>query len=212
MKKLLAIPMLALLIAACGSAPGQISGNSRASVGVSVDDSKSTEVATKTVTPAVPANGSTPATPEKISWSVTPGGGVTFTFMTRPGSDGVYLTGYRVVKDVLTTASGTTTTTTDSQVNKADLYLTSGYACASRTAQSSCPYNGTDAAPTTPANGVPGQLTIGLEGGLGDLVVATNASVSRVTDLEFYGTSSNGQPVTVAVSGVVSFGSKQGDN
>ncbi|THF88785.1 hypothetical protein E7T09_06300 [Deinococcus sp. KSM4-11] len=206
MKKLLAIPMLALLIAACGSAPGQISGNSRASVGVSVDDSKSTEVATKTVTPA------TATAPAKTSWAISKGNGVTFTFMTRPGSDGVYLTGYRVVKDVLTTASGTTTTTTDGQVNKADLYLTSGYACASRTAQSSCPYNGTDAAPTTPANGVPGQLTIGLEGGLGDLVVATNASVSRVTDLEFYGTSSNGQPVTVAVSGVVSFGSKQGDN
>ncbi|WP_309571236.1 hypothetical protein [Deinococcus sp.] len=206
MKKLLAIPMLALLLAACGSAPPQVSGGSRASVGVSVDDTKSSEVATKTVTPA------TDTTPAKTSWVVTKGGGVTFTFMTRPGSDAVYLTGYRVVKDVLTTAGGTTSTTTEGQVNKADLYLTSGYTCASRTAALSCPYFGSDAAPTTPANGVPGQLAIGLEGGLGDLVVATNASVSRVTDLEFYGTSSNGQPVTVAVNGVVSFGSKQGDN
>jgi hypothetical protein len=202
MNKLLALPLLALLIAACGTAPGQVSG-SRASVGVSVDDSKATEVATKTVTPA------TDTAPAKVSWVVTPGGGVTFTFMTRPGSDAVYLTGYRVVNDVLTTASGTTTTTTATQVNKADLYLTSGYSCAARTALTSCPYNATDA---VPSNGVPGQLSIGLDGGLGDLVVATDASVSRVTDLEFYGTSSNGQAVTVTVSGVVSTGSKQGDN
>ncbi|GHF28232.1 hypothetical protein HNQ07_001021 [Deinococcus metalli] len=203
MKKLLALPMLALLIAACGTAPGQVSGNSRASVGVSVDDSKATAVAKKTVTPA------TTTTPEKISWTITPGGGVTFTFMTRPGSDAVYLTGYRVVKDVLTTAGGTTTTTTNAQVNKADLYLTSGFTCTARTTLNSCPFNATDA---VPSNGIPGQLAIGLDGGLGDLVVATDASVSRVTDLEFYGTSSNGQPVTVAVSGVVSTGSKQGDN
>lgn len=209
MKKLLALPMLALLIASCGSAPGQVTGNSRASVGISVDDTQSLEVATKTVTPAKPATETEPAVPEKVSWSIKAGGGVTFTFMARPGSDAVYLTGYRIVKDVMTTASGTTTSTTEGQVNKSDLYLTSGYSCATRTALNSCPFNGTD---TVPANGVPGQLAIGLEGGLGDLVVATNASVSRVTDLEFYGTSSNGQSVTVKVNGVVSFGSKQGDN
>lgn len=208
MKKLLALPMLALLIASCGTAPGQISGNSRASVGVSVDDSKSTQVATKTVTPAKPATGTEPAVPEKVSWAITPGGGVTFTFMTRPGSDAVYISGFRIVKDVLTTVNGTTTSTTSAQVNKADLYLTSGYACEARTALYSCPFSGSD---TVPANGLTGQLAIALEGGLGSVVVNTNNSVVRVTDLEFYGTSSTGQAVTVAVSGVVSAGTKQGD-
>ncbi|GAA5439308.1 hypothetical protein ACFQDE_00580 [Deinococcus caeni] len=203
MKKLAFPLMAALILSACGSAPGQISGSNRVSVGVSVDDSKSTEVATKTVTPA------TETAPAKVSWAITPGGGVTFTFMTRPGSDAVYLTGYRIVKDVLSTANGTTTNTTRGPVSKGDLYLTSGYACTARSALNSCPFGGND---TVAANGVPGQLAISLEGGLGNLVVSTNSSVSRVTDLEFYGTSSNGQSVTVAVNGVVSFGSKQGDN
>ncbi|MFC3834475.1 MULTISPECIES: hypothetical protein [Deinococcus] len=205
MKKLLALPMLALLIASCGSAPGQVTGNSRASVGIFVNDTEAVEVATKAVTPA------TDTAPAKVSWTITPGKGVTFTFMTRPGSDAVYITGYRIVRDVLSTASGTTTSTTSPQVNKADVYLTSGYLCKTRNGLNSCPFVGTPDDPTTPANGVPADLNIGLDGGLGSLVVATDASVGRVSDLEFYGTSSNGQPVTVKVTNVVSGGVKQGD-
>lgn len=201
MKKLLALGLTGLLLSACGSAPGQIAA-SRVAVGVSADDSEAMEVAKRTVTPA------TETTPEKVTWAVTPGGGVTFTFMTRPGSDAVYLSGYRIVRERLTTVNGTTTQTDFERTNKTDLYLTSGFTCATRDALTSCPYNGAEA---TPANGAPASLTINLEAGLGNIVASTNASVSQVTDLEFYGTSSNGQAVTVSVDGVVSRGSKQGD-
>ena len=200
MKKLAFPLMAALILSACGSAPGQISGN--ASVGIAVADSGSTEVATKTVTPA------TDKTPEKISWTITPGTGVTFTFMTRPGSEAVYLNGYRIVERTITTANGTQTYDDYSAVTKMDLYLTSGYSCAARTALNSCPYSAAD---TVPANGLTGQYTIYMEDGLGDLVVSTNASVFQVTSIEFFGTTSNGKNVTFKADGIVSSGSKQGD-
>ncbi|OLV19894.1 hypothetical protein BOO71_0001378 [Deinococcus marmoris] len=62
------------------------------------------------------------------------------------------------------------------------------------------------------ANGLPASTSIYLEGGLGDLVVSTNASATLVTNIEFFGQSSNGQVVTVQANGIVSAGSKQGDN
>ena len=201
MKNLPLLLLASLTLSACNDVPGQVSG-SQVSVGVAVDDSGSVELATKTVTPA------TDNSPEQVKWTLTRGEGVTFTFMTRPGSHAVYLNSYRVTKRVLRTANGTSTSTDSKPVQKMDLYLTSGYSCATRTTLNSCPYGGAD---TVPANGLPVQHAIYLEGGLGDTVVATNASVTEVNDLEFYGTSGTGQPVTVTVTGVVSSGSKQGD-
>ncbi|WP_157465190.1 hypothetical protein [Deinococcus apachensis] len=202
MKRLAPLALLfGLVLSACGSAPGQLSGT-RVSIGVAVDDSKSTETATKTITPA------TDTAPQKVSWTITSGSGVTFTFMTRPGSDAVYLTGYRILKETITTAAGTTVHENMSDVNKMDLYLTSGYTCTARTALTSCPTSGSD---TAPANGIPAQHAIYLEGGLGGLARATDGDVSQVTSVEFYGISSNGQPVAVRADGVVSTGLRLGD-
>ncbi|WP_034384849.1 hypothetical protein [Deinococcus sp. YIM 77859] len=202
MKKLACLPLvLGLVLSACGNAPGQLFGN-RVSVGVAVDDSGSTETATKTVTPA------TETAPAKVTWTITPGNGVTFTFMTRPGSDAVYLKGYRILKKTVSTVSGTTTQENLGDVNKLNLYLTSGYSCAARTALNSCPPQASD---TLPANGVPAQYTLSLEGGLGNLARATDGNVTQVTSIEFYGTSSNGQPVTIQADGIVSQGLRLGD-
>lgn len=202
MKKLACIPLfLGLVLSACGNVPGQLS-SSRVSVGVAVDDAKSAETATKTVTPA------TETAPEKVTWTITPGSGVTFTFMTRPGSEAVYLRGYRLLQETVTTVSGKTTRDNLGDVNKMDLYLTSGYSCAARTALYSCSPAASDA---LPANGMPAQYTIYLEGGLGSLARATNGDVRRVTSIEFYGTSSTGQPVTVRADGIVSQGLRLGD-
>ncbi|CAM4111139.1 hypothetical protein [Deinococcus marmoris] len=201
MKKYALLLLAGLTLSACGSAPGQVSG-SRVSAGVSVDDSGSVENATKAVTPA------TKEAPEKVTWTVTPGKGVTFTFMTRPGSDAVYLTGYRVLSSKLTTRNGTTESKSG-DINKMDLYLTSGYDCPTRTALNSCPFSAVD---TVQANGLPAKSSIYLEGGLGDLVVATNSGVALVTAIEFYGQSSNGQAVTVRADSIVSGGNKQGDD
>lgn len=189
------------LLNACGTPPGQITGNNRVSIGVAVNDVDSAEIATKTVTAA------TATTPQKVSWAITTGKGVTFTFMTRPGSDAVYITGYRVVSEKISTVSGTTTTSYG-PFNKMDLYLTSGYDCSERTALRSCAINDANVVTT---NGLPGQHVIYLEGGLGDLVKSTDSSVSQVTNLEFIGTSSSGAPVSVVVDGVVSRGIRNGD-
>ncbi|WP_075830375.1 hypothetical protein [Deinococcus marmoris] len=202
MKKYALLLLAGLTLSACGSAPGQVSG-SKVSVGVSVNDARSVEVATKTVTPA------TEKDPAKVSWAVTPGSGVTFTFMTRPGSDAVYLRGYRILSSTLSAGGTTVTRNTGSDVNKIDVYLTSGYSCPTRTALDSCSFS--DGA-TVAANGLPASTSIYLEGGLGDLVVSTNASATLVTNIEFFGQSSNGQVVTVQANGIVSAGSKQGDN
>lgn len=202
MKKLLPVAALAFaLMTACGTPPGQLSANNRVSIGVAAGDSGSVETATKTVTPA------TEDAPEKISWTITPGKGVTFTFMTRPGSDAAYITGYRILEEKLYTAEGTTTNSGGS-INKMDVYLTSGYSCTERTALRSCTANDTD---IRPDNGVPAQHSIYLESGLGNLARATDADVTQVTSIEFIGTSSNGAPVSVKVDGIVSSGNRAGD-
>jgi len=202
MKNLAFLPLaLSLLLSACGSAPGDRSGG-RVSVGVAVGDAESTETATKAVTAA------TETTPEKVAWTITSGKGVTFTFMTRPGSDAVYIRGYRVLEEKINTSQGIITNDDLEDSNKMDLYLTSGFNCAERTALQSCP---STSATSVPANGTPAQHTIYLESGLGSLARATNGDVTQVTSIEFYGTSSNGAPVTVRADGVVSTGVRAGD-
>lgn len=203
MKKIALLALVPALVglSGCGTTPSQVTGGNRVSVGVAAGDAGSSETATKTVVAA------TETSPAQVQWTISAGTGVTFTFMTAPGSDAAYITGYRIVKRVLTTNAGTTTSTDVVSVNKSNLYLTSGYVCTSRSALRSCSNADTDA---VPANGVPGQLNIYLEGGLGSLAQSTNSGVSVVTDIEFVGKSSNGQPIVVTVDGVVSQGIRAG--
>lgn len=228
MKRLSAplILLSGLALSACGSAPGQVSG-SRASVGLSASDGASFVTVTKTVTPAtsgtpaVPPSGdnpgtpAVPGTPAKTSWATGEPGAVEFVFTSRPGSDAVHITGYRIVRDVINTADGTTEDTDGEAVNKLNIYVPSGWSCPERTNAESCAMftpTGGQRSDVVPANGLPSvPYKLNLSGGLASLVIATNASVTRVTDIEFIGTSSNGQAVIVKADTIISRGIKTGD-
>lgn len=224
MKKYALLLLAGLTLSACGSAPGQVSGNGRVSMGVSADDSGSTVTVTRSVTPAIPGTpaippsegnpGGTPAvppTPEKISFAVSDAGAVNFTFMTRPGSDAAYITGWRLTAY---TINGTAVPVSG-ELNKLDIYIPSGYTCPERSATQSCQQYTTDLKQrpeVQPANGLPiSGLGINFAGGLVSTVKANLADASSSVDIEFYGQSSNGAPVSVKATSISSRGIKAGD-
>lgn len=194
-----AAALLSLALSSCNQPIQTVTGGARVSVGVAVDDSASSVTATKRVTPA------TDTSPATVAWAVNAPGNVTFTFSTRPGSDAVYITGYRMVSDRF---DGLDSGARE-PVSKLNMYVGSGYICAERTAVKSCsPTNG----PMEPANGLTSApLVLNFSAALAPMVIANNASVTRETAIEFLGQSSNGQAVTIPVSGVVSYGIKDGD-
>ncbi|GAA5513450.1 hypothetical protein Dcar01_02185 [Deinococcus carri] len=227
MKKLAPLALLfGLALSACGSAPGQLSG-SRASVGLAVSDGGSFVTVTKTFTPAtpeipaVPPSGDNPGTPAvpavpaKTTWTTGTPGYAEFTFTSRPGSDAVHITGYRIVRDVISTATGNYEDTSKTDINKLDIYVPSGWSCPERTSSQSCAMftpTGGQRNDVVPAEGLPSSpYRLNLAGGLANLVIATNASVGRSTDIEFFGTSSSGQAVTVRADHIASEGVKTGD-
>lgn len=230
MKKLLFMPVaLGLMLSACGSAPGQLSG-SRVSVGLNASDGASSVTVTKTFTPAtpeipaVPPSGENPGTPAvpavpaKTSWAVGDSGDIEFVFTSRPGSDAVHITGYRLTRDVIETATDDFKSDGGAAVNKIDIYVPSGWSCPERTSfgntQSCAMFSPTGQQRTDviPAQGAPSNaFRLDLAGGLSGLVIATNASVYRSTDIEFIGTSSNGQSVVVRADNLSSRAIKTGD-
>ncbi len=216
MKKLLSFALLAgLTLSACGTAPADKTGNGRVSLGIAAADAGSTVTVTRNYTPeSVDDKGK--VTPAKEEWTIGDAGPVTFTFMTRPGSDAVYIRGYRIIRyDYNGNVS-----TAISESRKLDIYVPSGYTCAERLAGSlpayqSCPQfnaNGSIKTDTVPANGLPiTGLSIDFAGSLASEVRRTLASAYSTVDLEFFGDSSNGAPVSVTVKGIQSIAYKAGN-
>lgn len=217
-----------LALSACGSAPGQITGNGRVSIGVHAGDADSTVTVKKTFTPATPGTpaippseanpGGTPAVPPapaRTEWTPSEAGPVTFTFMTRPGSDAVYITGWRITRYDFNGRVNSEV----SSVNKMDIYVPSGWTCPERDTtlprHQSCQMYGTDGklrSDVQPANGLPiGGFALTFADNLIEEVERTNASAYSVVDIEFTGESSNGHPVVVKASSISSQAIKTGD-
>ena len=216
MKKIALLALVPALVglSGCGSAPDTVTGNGRVSIGVASSDAASSVTATRTYTPAKTGTDGT-VTPESISWSVSAAGVVTFTFMTRPGSDAAYIYGYRVIR-----YNYNGRTVEGGEDKKLDIYVPSGYTCSERIGgtlpqyQSCSIYNtdGSRKTDTVPANGLPiSGLSLNFAGALVSEVQRTLASASSEVDLEFFGQSANGQPVTVTATNIRSVGFKAGN-
>lgn len=202
MKTLLPLALLAsIALSACGSAPSDITGNGRVSMGIAASDGASSVTVTRTVNKDTGAVSYAPGTP----------GLVTFTFMNRPGSDAAYIRGYRITRYNF---NGTVDTTV-SEDRKLDVYVPSGYTCPERIAGTlpsylSCTIYNTDGSrriDTVPANSLPIQgQSLNFAGALASEVIRTGASVYSEVDLEFFGDSSNGAPVSIKVTNIRSTG------
>lgn len=210
-----AISMLAagLLLSGCGSAPPQISGNNRVSIGVDANDSNSVVNVTRTYTPAVVDAQGKITTPEKVTWTTSSAGSATFTFMSRPGSDAAYITGYRITRYDY---NGSVSTTV-SESNKMDLYVPSGYTCPERASlpnYHSCEIftvDGNIKNDTIQANGLPVSVSINFADALISEVQRTLGDAYSTVDLEFTGYSSNAHPISVIVKGISSRAVKLGN-
>lgn len=228
MKKTALLLLAGLTLSACGSAPGQVSGNGRVSIGVFTGDAPSTVTVTRTFTPAVPEVPAeppsesnpkgTPAVPGKPateSFTVGPAGVVTFTFMARPGSDAAYITGYRITRydynGRLLPVSG--------EVKKLDIYVPSGYTCPERETSlpryQSCQQYTADLKQrpeVQPANGLPiNALSLNFAGALVSEVQRTLAGAYSSVDLEFFGESSNGKSVVIEATQIQSIAYREGN-
>ncbi|MDV6373900.1 hypothetical protein [Deinococcus arenicola] len=232
MKKYALLLLAGLTLSACGSAPGQVTGNGRVSIGVNAADGDSTVTVTRTftpatagtpavpaipatpTTPAIPAIPAVPSTPESEVFSVGQAGSATFTFMTRPGSDAVYITGYRLTRY----SFNGQLIAVSNDVGSLDIYVPSGYTCPERSsleAYQSCQQFTTDLKPRAdvqPANGLPiSGLSLTFADALVSEVKRTLATATSSVDLEFFGESANGAPVVVKATGVQSRAIKAGN-
>ena len=202
MKRLSLSLILASVLASCG----QYDAAPRVSLGISADDASSSVVVTKTVTPGDATNGAA----DTVTWMVGEAGTIEFNFSSRPGSQAAYLTGYKLTRDIVNNVDVTGTPAATSL--KTDIYVPSGYACADREKfgnTRSCDLTGSS---TVPANGLPPAPThLDLVSGLVDRLKASNASVDRVSDVTFVGSSSTGQPIEITATHVVSRAIKAGD-
>ncbi|MBB6016161.1 hypothetical protein ACFP9V_14330 [Deinococcus radiopugnans] len=134
--------------------------------------------------------------------------------MTRPGSDAAYITGWRLTAYTINGRA----VPVSGDVNKLDIYVPSGYTCPERASlpnYQSCQQYTADLQQRTdvqPANGLPiSGLGINFAGGLVSTVKANLADASSSIDIEFFGQSSNGAPVSVKATGISSQGYKAGD-
>lgn len=235
MKKYALLLLAGLTLSACGSAPGQVSGNGRVSIGLFAADATSTVTVTRAFTPATPDTPATPGTPAvpgnpgtpavpgtpaipgkpaTESFTVGPAGVVNFTFMARPGSDAAYITGYRITRYNYNgrplALSG--------DIEKLDIYVPSGYTCPERASLpnfQSCQQYTTDLKQrpeVQPANGTPiSTLSLNFAGALVTEVQRTLAGAFSSVDIEFFGQSSNGAPVVVTATNIQSVGNKEGN-
>ena len=185
---------LALPLTGCGDVgtTGSIVVPSTFNVGVFVSDAPSTVTVTKTVTDA------TATAPAKTTWAVGTAGTVEFTFGSRPGSDAGNITAFSITSDLI---NGRETVTTPGEKTGLNIYMPSGYTCdlVNNLDPTSPNHSKTQSCiqtdPTTlQGNGViTDPLLLNLADGLSDLVIATNASVSRITTIEFTGFTARGK-------------------
>ena len=196
-QKIWLLGALMLPLAGCGDVgtTGSAALPSTFNVGVYVADAPSTVTVTKTVTDA------TATAPAKTTWAVGSAGPVEFTFRSRPGSDAGSITAFRITSDLI---NGRETVSTPVEKTGLNIYVPSGFTCEpinpldpskTRTNTQSCIQ--TD--PTTlQGNGVvTDPLLLNLVDGLSDVVIATNASVTRNTTVEFTGITARGKTFTL---------------
>ncbi|CAM3552781.1 hypothetical protein [Deinococcus frigens] len=213
MKNYALLLLAGLTLSACGSAPGQVSGG-KVSIGVSAADAESTVTVNRTFTPET-VDDTGKVTPAKEEFTTTEPGAVNFTFMTRPGSDAVYITGWRITRYNYNGQERATS----GDINKLDIYVPSGYTCPERETTlpryQSCQQYTPDLKQrpeVQPANGLPiGGPSLNFAGDLVSEVKRTLAGASSNLDLEFYGQSSNGAPVSVTATNISSRAFKTGN-
>lgn len=178
---------LGLVLSGCGklgTVGAELAAN-RMNIGVYVGDSASVERAKVDKEGKVTIEESQP---------------VTFRFSSRPGSDAVTITGYRILSDVI---DGVERVETPVSNDKMNLYVPSGYECANRRSGESCKGNEEDMYIT---NGQSVEHQTFFAAGLGVMAANKGANVNRTLTIEFYGFSSNGAAFTKTVSGVTSRG------
>ncbi|AZI43349.1 hypothetical protein EHF33_11840 [Deinococcus psychrotolerans] len=169
-------------------------------------------------TPAVPAIPAKPGTVAKTVWTSSGAGPATFTFTSRPGSDAAYVTGFRLISDkfngVEQVADPKDAAITQLKLN---IYVPSGYTCpvvnpidptSTRSQTQSCD---SSLITTVQGNGVStSPLNLDFTTPLVDLVIASNASASRSSIIEFVGFTSRGKSF-VFNANVAATAQKQGD-
>ncbi|QFP76379.1 hypothetical protein DAAJ005_07865 [Deinococcus sp. AJ005] len=134
--------------------------------------------------------------------------------MTRPGSDAVYITGFRITRYNF---NGRLLAVSD-DIKKLDIYVPSGYTCPERDSlpnYQSCQQITTDLKlrpEVQPANGLPiSGLSLGFAADLVSEVQRTLAGASSSVDLEFFGQSSNGASVVVSATNIQSTAFREGN-
>ncbi|WP_425148067.1 hypothetical protein [Deinococcus sp.] len=188
-----------LLLAACGSTPAGLPDQtgSSLSIGLAVDDSASDVRVTRTITPAVPATATTPGVAGKTTYAIGTPGTINFVFTSRPGGNAAYITSYKVIRSSI---NGVNQTASDTPY-KINIFVSAGYSCPGSVPAGACTLMTSG---SVAANGTPSApLVINFSGGLSGISVATNSSVVEDFDIEFYGTSSIGTPVTIRATHVV---------
>lgn len=208
----LLMPLSACNVGTTGTVPLPTDFN----VGVGVNDSLSVVTVTKTViapatpgTPAVPPTDTTPGTPavpgtpEKATFTASSLGPVSFVFSSRPSSDAGYVTGYRVISEMI---NGTETLSAPGEVQsfRSNVYVPSGYVCpivnpidpnSTRSQTQSC-----DVALTTtvPGNGVATlPLSLNFAGSLENVVASLKTSAYVQTEIEFLGVTSRSKSFAI---------------
>lgn len=133
-------------------------------------------------------------------YTIGPAGTVSFVFNARPGSQAAYILGYEIIRDVVDGVN--MATTPPRRETGMNTYVASGYACARVSGGTqSCDLNLDK--DSTMANGAPtGALNINFAGGLAQVAIDKKGSVSRSTDLRFFGISATNQPFSFDVTGI----------
>lgn len=199
MKKLLPVAALAFaLMTSCnGSTPAGF-GSGKIDFGVSTSDGSSGAIVTKTITAEKRDDNGNVTTPAAVAYSTSDIGSVKFVFQARPGSDAAYITGYRITRYLINGEDVLGDRTMES--NKSNIYVGSGYRCAERTVDYSCPANSTT---LEIANGLPStDFMINFASALIDDAIASESTVSSSVDLEFIGKTSNNVDFTLPVKGI----------
>ncbi|MPY67767.1 hypothetical protein F8S09_13935 [Deinococcus sp. SDU3-2] len=134
--------------------------------------------------------------------------------MSRPGSDAMYITGWRITRyDYNGEVSEEV-----SESNKVDIFVPSGWTCPERAtlpSYQSCQMYTTDGkirSDVQPANGLPtSPLRLNFAGALVGEVQRTLAGAYSEVNIEFTGYSSNNEPVVVKAQPVLSRAYKAGN-
>ena len=188
MMKWIAILAAAAVLSSCGLYEFEI----KPTVGIYVEDGGAVATVTETISDT-----------GKTTYAIDKAKPVEITFQTRPGSQGAYITGYRITRQALTTKTGTQEqVSADSPVNNSGIgvFIPSGFNCPTASNAQSCEPTAKD---STPANGViSAAIFIDTANGLTSLARDTRSGVNISYDVTFYGFSATKQPFEIKATGI----------